>query len=65
MAQTEKMRQTDTKLQGAALGLLRASASLAQATFQEQDADNEAARRLKSMRSAMTKLEKLLHVEDW
>lgn len=60
VAQTEKMRQTDTKLQGAAFGLLRASASLAQATLQEQDAEGEAARRMKSVRAAMTKIEKLL-----
>lgn len=61
VAQTEKMRETDTRLQGAAFGLLRSAASLAQATLQEQDADNEAARRLKSVRTAMTRLEKLLY----
>lgn len=61
VAQTEKMRETDTRLQGAAFGLLRSAASLAQATLQEQDADNEAARRMKSVRTAMTRLEKLLY----
>jgi len=65
VAQTEKMRQTDTKLQGAALGLLRATAALAQATLQERGAEDEATRRLKTVRSAMTKLEKLLYEESW
>jgi len=66
VAQTEKMRQSDTKLQGAAFGLLRAAASLAQATLQEQDAEAEAeaARRLRSVRTAMTRLEKLLYEEE-
>jgi hypothetical protein len=59
------MRQTDTKLQAAAFGLLRSVASLAQATLQEQDADSEAARRMRSVRSAMTKQEKLLYEENW
>ncbi len=61
VAQTEKMRETDTRLQGAAFGLLRSAASLAQATLQEQDANNEAALRMKSVRTAMTRLEKLLY----
>jgi hypothetical protein len=65
VAQTEKMRQTDTKLQGAAFGLLRAAASLAQATLQEKDAEAEAARRLRSVRTALTKLEKLLYEEEY
>ncbi|MGA9347191.1 MAG: hypothetical protein WBW48_00100 [Anaerolineae bacterium] len=65
VAQTEKMRQTDTKLQGAAFGLLRAAASLAQATLQEKDAEAEATRRLRSVRTALTKLEKLLYEEEY
>ncbi|MBM4458778.1 MAG: hypothetical protein FJ011_13585 [Chloroflexi bacterium] len=65
VAQTEKMRQTDTKLQAAAFGLLRAAASLAQASLLEQGADDEAAKRLKSARTAMTKVEKLLYEEQW
>jgi len=65
VAQTKKMRQTDTKLQGAAFGLLRAAASLAQATFQEKDTESEAARRLRSVRTALTKLEKLLYEEEY
>ncbi|MCX6031346.1 MAG: hypothetical protein NT169_18865 [Chloroflexi bacterium] len=65
VAQTEKMRQTDTKLQAAALGLLRAAASLAQATLLEQGAEDEATRRLKTARTAMTKLEKLLYEQEW
>ncbi|MCX7681824.1 MAG: hypothetical protein N2508_07665 [Anaerolineae bacterium] len=65
VAQTEQMRQTDTKLQSAAFGLLRAAASLAQATLQERDAEAEAARRLRSVRTALTKLEKLLYTEEY
>jgi len=65
VAQAEKMRQTDTKLQGAAFGLLRAAASLAQATLLEQGADDEAAKRMKSVRTAVTKLERLLSEEEW
>jgi hypothetical protein len=65
VAQTEKMRQTDTKLQGAAFGLLRAAASLDQATLQEQGAEDEAARRVKPVRTAITKIERLLNEENW
>jgi hypothetical protein len=65
VAQTEKMRQADTKLQGAAFGLMRAAASLAQATLQEQGAEDEAARRMKPVHTAMTKLEKLLYEKNW
>lgn len=65
VAQAEKMRQADTKLQGAAFGLLRAAASLAQATLLEQDAEDEAAKRMKSVRAAVTKIEKLLYEEEW
>ena len=60
VAQVEKMRQTDTKLQGAAFGLLRAAASLAQATLSAGDAEAEAARHLRPVRTALTKLERLL-----
>jgi hypothetical protein len=60
VAQVEKMRQTDTKLQGAAFGLLRAAASLAQATLHEKDAEEAAARHLRPVRTALTKLERLL-----
>jgi hypothetical protein len=65
VAQTKKMHQTDTKLQGAAFGLLRAAASLAQATLQEKDAESEAACRLRSVRTALTKLERLLYEEEY
>lgn len=61
----EKLRQSETKLQGAAFGLLRAAASLTQATLQEQGADAEAAKRIKSVRTAITKIEKLLYEDDW
>jgi len=60
VAQVEKMRQTDTKLQGAAFGLLRAAASLAQATLHEKDAEAEAAGHLRPVRTALTRLERLL-----
>jgi hypothetical protein len=60
VAQVEKMRQTDTKLQGAAFGLLRAAASLAQATLHEKDAEEAAARHLRPVRTVLTKLERLL-----
>jgi len=64
VARTEKMRPTETRLQAAAFSLLRAAASLAQATLQEQGAEEEAARRLRAVRTAMTKVEKLLYEED-
>jgi len=60
VAQVEKMRQTDTKLQAAAFGLLRAAASLSQAALHERDAEAEAARHLRPARTALTKLERLL-----
>ncbi len=65
LAQAEKMRRADTKLQGAAFGLLRAAASLAQATLLEQGAEDEATKRMKAVRAAVTKLEKLLYEDDW
>ncbi|MBM4465939.1 MAG: hypothetical protein FJ014_10380 [Chloroflexi bacterium] len=43
----------------------RAAASLAQATLQEKAAEAEAARRLRSVRTALTKLEKLLYEEKY
>jgi hypothetical protein len=63
-AQADKLRQTETKLQGAAFGLLRAAAGLAQATLQEQGAEGEATKRMKSVRAALTKVEKLLYEEE-
>ena len=65
VAQTEKMRQTNTKLQSAAFGLLRAVANLAQATLQEQGAQDESAKRMKSVHTAVTKIEKLLYAGEW
>lgn len=64
VAQAEKMRQTDTPLQAAAFGLLRAAAGLAQATLQERDAEAQAVRRLRSVRTALTKLENILYEEE-
>lgn len=63
IAQAEKMRQTDTPLQAAAFGLLRAAASLAQATLQERDAEAQAVRRLRSVHAALTKVENILYEE--
>lgn len=64
VAQAEKMRQTDTRLQAAAFGLLRAAASLAQATLREQDAEVQAVRCLRSVHTALTKLENILYEEE-
>jgi len=64
-AQADKLRQTETKLQSAAFGLLRAAAGLAQATLQEQGAEDEATKRTRSVRAALTKIEKLLYEEEW
>lgn len=63
VAQVEKMRRTDTRLQSAAFGLLRAAASLARATL-DKDPEDEATRRLRSVRTALTKLERLLHADE-
>lgn len=64
-AQAEKLRQSETRLQGAAFGLLRATAALAQATLQAQGAEEEAVKRIKAVRTAVTKVEKLLYEEEW
>lgn len=60
MAQTEKMRQTDTKMQGAALNLLRAAAALAQSTLTEPSTREEHIRSLRQVSKALARLEKLL-----
>ncbi len=60
VAQVDKMRPTDTKLQGAAISLLRAAAELAQAAFQAQGAKVESAAQLRTVRRAMAKLERML-----
>jgi hypothetical protein len=64
IVQTEKMRQTDTRLQTATFGLLRAAASLAQASLLEQGAEDEAAKHMRSLRTALTKVEKLLYEQE-
>ena len=63
VSQTEKMRSADTRLQDAALGLLRASAGLTQAAFQagEVEAEAQAASRLRSVHTALRKLDRLLY----
>jgi len=65
VARVEKMRRTDTRLRGAAFGLLRAAAGLAQAAFSERDAEAEAIHFLRPARAALTKLEKLLFEEPY
>lgn len=64
-AQTRKMRRAETRLQGAAFGLLRAAAGLARATLQEQGAEEEVARSIKAVRTALRKVERLLGEEEW
>ena len=56
VAQTEKMRQADTPEQGAALGLLRAAAQMAQATLRQPDDVDEHLRRVSSVQRALTRL---------
>ncbi len=63
VAETKKLRPANTRLQGAAFGLLRAAASVAQASLLEQDAEEEVQYRLRSLRAALTKLENLLYEE--
>ncbi len=60
VAQLEKARQTDTPLQGAAMGLLRATAQLARAAFAE-NAEEEVLGQMRSFRRALTRLENLLY----
>lgn len=54
VAQTDKMKRTDTPTQSASLALLRAAAHRAQATFAESD---EIGAELKQVRRALTRLE--------
>ena len=58
LAEVEKIRQTDTKLQAATIGLLRAAAGLAHSAFHETDAIGT---KMRSVRRAMTHLENQLH----
>ena len=60
-AQSAKLKPTNTKLQGAAVALLRAVAALSQAAFQEQDTATAAAGHLRTVRRALTKVERLLY----
>jgi len=60
LAQLEKARQTDTPLQGAAMGLLRATAQLARAAFAE-NAEEEVRDQMRSFRRALTRLERVLY----
>lgn len=65
VAQTQKMRQADTRLQGAAFGLLRATANLVQATLQQPEALDEHRHHLRQVRRALTRLENLLVEEEY
>jgi len=67
VAQTQKLRETETELQAAAFSLLRAAASLAQSTLEKENAENEVIQRMRAVRRAMTKLERSLSkIElDW
>jgi hypothetical protein len=60
VAQAEKMRQADTKVQGTAFALLRAAAALAQSTLAEPSAREEHIKILRQVYNALTRLEKLL-----
>ena len=61
VAQAEKMRQADTKVQSAAFGLLRAAAALAQSTLADPSAKEEHIQALRQVNSALTRLKKLLY----
>ncbi len=63
VARTENMRQAETEYEGAALGLLRAAASLARAMCEDGTGIH---RQLRAVRRAMTLLEKSLRAgNDW
>ncbi|MCL4506222.1 MAG: hypothetical protein M1434_07190 [Chloroflexi bacterium] len=62
VTQVDKMRPTDTPMQSAALGLLRAAAHLTQAGFAEPDMLRA---NLKQVRRALTRLETMLFEEEW
>jgi len=58
--QAEKMREADTARQRAALGLLRAAARMAQAALHQTEDTDEHLQCLRSVRQALTRLEKTL-----
>jgi hypothetical protein len=64
-ARSAKIKPTDTKLQGAAVALLRAVAALSQAAFQEQNTEAAAAGHLRTVRRALTKVERLLCEDEY
>lgn len=66
VAQTDKMKRADTAEQSAVLGVLRAAARLAHASY--SDASDESASldaELKQVRRALTRLENMLFVQDF
>ncbi|MCI0478508.1 MAG: hypothetical protein L0Y55_19885, partial [Anaerolineales bacterium] len=62
VAQTEKMKRADTGEQSAALGILRAAAQLAQASYDENVALGP---KLKQVRRALTRLENIRFERDY
>jgi hypothetical protein len=62
--ETGKIR-ANTKLQGAALGLLRGTIDLFRLTLEETGAEDEAARKLPVLRAQMTRLQNLLRSSEW
>ena len=62
VTQVDRMRRADTPAQGAALGLLRAAAHLAQTAY---DQPNEVAGNLKQIRRALSRLENVLNEDSF
>jgi hypothetical protein len=62
VAQTDRMRRADTPEQTAALGLLCAAAHLAQTAYEQPNAIDS---NLRQLRRALTRLETVLHEEDF
>jgi hypothetical protein len=57
--------RANTKLQGAALGLLRGAIDLCQLTLLETGAEEEAVRKLPALRAQMTRLQNVLRSSEW
>ncbi|MGQ9592418.1 MAG: hypothetical protein ACUVYA_19230 [Planctomycetota bacterium] len=62
--QAASIRRTDTRLQSAAVALLRASVSLCQAAFEEGDADVAAAGKVRAARRALSRLLNILYGDE-
>ncbi len=59
----EKIRRTNTPLQGAAVSLLRAAAAVALAAFSREDPLGQVLSRMRRLRAALTRLERVLDEE--